>query len=507
MTLVARFSYRRAVRPRAAASAKSASQIASHVLVATDTSVGAAAAAVAMVVLAVVVQRAFTYPLWQDEVGAARAIVAPSFGGLLRQVTAQENHPPGFYALCWLIHRAGVPVVGLRAVSVLAAFALSFAVVPYTRRLLPLSLSALAGFMVALSWQLEMHGWELRPYALVALLSFLMVVAAERAAEHASLFRLALLAGAVALGVSLHEYFVFTIAAVLLWLVVWRPVAARRAVVAAIAVGLVPLGLWMPRFFEQYRHRHFATLPGFSLRGAIGLYADLFERSIPRGVVGGIAVVTVACLVLVGAARLWRDPQRGRLCVLAAVVPVVSAGLLWRAGPHVFAPRALIGVLPFAAICLAAALTALPRSVARVAAVGVAAVVLAGFARADGRIVPAYDRVAQVLVAQGWRPQEPIVLFGPLYAYLDPLDWYLPGDARLAPAWARSNRCRRVSIVAVGAPARALLRRRGDASKRAGGVAVAAEPWSLRTWHALQARGGTLIATRESPCLTVRWGK
>jgi hypothetical protein len=459
----------------------------------------------AAVNLAVTVPRALSYPLWQDEVGAARVVVARSFTSVLTKVTAHENHPPAFYALAWLVHRLGVPAVGARALSVGAAATLTLAVVLYARRLLPLYLAGLAGLMVGLSWQLEMHGWELRPYALLALISFAGVLAVERAAVSSTRARVAQLVLVVAVGALLHDYFVFTLAACVLWLFVSSPARSRKVVLGAIGIGLVPLALWTPRFLDQYEHRHFQTLPGFSAQRVGRLYADLLERSLPRGAVGAGVAAAVLALVVSGAARLWRDPGRGRLCALAAVVPVVVAALLWLAGPHVFAPRALIGVLPFAGICCAAALAWLPRSPALVASAAVAVVIVVGFSRADGRIVPNYDRVAAALVASGWRPQEPIVLFGPLYQYLDPLDWYLPGTARLAPASPRPGRCDRAFVVAVGGRARVLVRGGdGRGIHRVGGVLVARRPWRTIRRQARD-EGGTVIGTRATPCVTVRW--
>ena len=468
----------------------------------------AVASCVAGISLGITVPRAFGYPLWQDEVGTARAVVARSFSQLVATVTARENHPPGYYALVWFVHRSGVPVVDLRVLSVAAAATVVLAVVLYARRLVPLYLAGVAGLLVCLSWQLEAHGWELRPYALLALVSFAAVLAVERAAARPTPARLVQVVLVVSLGGVVHDYFVFTVAACVVWLFGSSAGRGRAGVLAAVASGMLPLALWAPRFLDQYRHRHFQTLPGFTVGGVMRLYADLFARSVPRGVLGGLSVAALFLLVITGGLALWRDPGRGRLCALAAVLPVAAAAGLWLAGPHVFAARALIGVLPFAAICCVAPLAALPRPTALIAAAAMVAVIAFGFSRSDGRIVPHYDRVAAALVASGWRPEQPIILFGPLYAYLDPLDWYLPGGARLAPALASTVPCTRASVVAVGAEARRLVRDGGGHGIRTvGGVVIAVERWRTTTWRDVRERGGTVIGTRKSSCLAVRWGR
>jgi hypothetical protein len=460
------------------------------------------AAAVAGINLAVTVPRAVHYPFWQDEVGAARIVVAPSFQRALDLVTARENHPPGFYLLLWSLHRLGLSVVAGRAVSVAAAALLTAAVVVYAARFLPPVAAAFAGLAVALSWQVEMHGWELRPYALLALTSFACIVAVERAESLPTRRRLVQLTLVVAAGSMLHDYFVFAVATAGTWLVLRG--RARTRVAAALVIGLAPLAVWAPRFLEQFRHRHYATLPGFSSDGAIRLYAELFERSVPHGAIALTGSALLLMLVVAGAAILWPDPGRGRLCALAAVCPLVAAVVLWAAGPHVFAARALVGVLPFAAICCAAALAALPRPAAVGALAVAAALVVAGFARGDGRIVPRYDRVADILVAEGWRPKDPLLLVGPLYAYLDPLDWYLPGDAPLAPAARIRGDCGRTFVVAVGTKGRSFER---SGSRRIDGIVVAPTRWRAIAWRRLIRSGATVIGTREAPCLELRWGE
>lgn len=457
----------------------------------------AVAAALGVASLAVTVPRALGYALWQDEVGAARPMVNGSFDGMLHAVASVENHPPGYYALGWLVHQAGVPVVWERAVSVAATALLASLVYLTARRLMSVLPAALAGLAIVLGWQFEKHGWELRPYALFALANVAAVLALRRAALRPTLRRCSVLAAAVATAALLHDYFVLTAAAGALWLFVSPVVRARRRVLASIAAGYLPLLLWAPGVLDQYRHRRYATLPGFDGRSIVDLYADLLERHVVPGARGLALSLAVLVLVLYGAARLWRDPGLGRLCALAATVPVAAASVLWALGPHVFAPRALIGVLPFAAIAIAAAVAA-PRPPFALAAAPAAALLLAaGYARADGRIVPDYDRVAAALVAEGWHEEDPIVLFGSTYDYLIPLDWYLPGADRLEIAAPTGGGCGEVFVVAVDGRGAALA----GGSRRVRHTLIGSTPWRARLWAEVERRGGVVLGTRRSACL------
>src|SRR5205807_6555983 len=124
----------------------------------------------------------------------------------------------------------------------------------------------------------------------------------------------------------------------------------------------------------------------------------------------------------------------------------------------------------------------------------------AAFVHGRGRIVPEYDRVASALVQQGWREQDPIFLFGPLFAYLHPLDWYLPGAQRLEVAGPAGPACDRVYVVAVGGRARALTAPLGDRVRRIGRTVVARLPNRPGVWSEVSRAQGHVLATRLSRC-------
>ena len=439
------------------------------------------------------VPRAVDYSFWQDEVGAARVITEPGPISMLRRVVGTENHPPGFYALGWLLDRLGIPVVWDRTISVLAAMALSALVVLYARRFVPLWGAALAGLVTALGWQFWRHGWELRPYAALALVCLLFVLALAWAGESPTRRRLAVLAAAVAAGTMTHFFFLFTLGAGLIW--VWLRKADLRRLLVAIAVGLLPLVAWLPAFYKQF-DRGLVRLPDFSLRSTLEGYAALFVR----GDVSLLVELLMLGLVLAGAVRLWRLSESGQLCALAATVPVVASSLVWLAGPDVFIVKNLLGAAPFAAVAVAAALAALPRPVALVATAGAAALIVASYVDTRGRIIPDYDRVAGALVEQGWQEGDPILVFGPPFQLLHPLDWYLPGRRLEIADW-NGRSCERVYVISVGGRGRALLR--GAPTESVRRIVVGRIPYRPELAGQARRRDGRVLATRASACTRV----
>jgi len=91
----------------------------------------------------------------------------------------------------------------------------------------------------------------------------------------------------------------------------------------------------------------------------------------------------------------------------------------------------LIVTGPFAAVAVTALVARLPRAPASLVACALAVLLGIGCVRAT-RVAPvAYDHVAASLVAEGWRPGDPIVVDGNVYALWGPLEWYLPGRPAL----------------------------------------------------------------------------
>lgn len=414
------------------------------------------AAAMGIVAAAVRVGGALHNAFWQDEVSSARIIVESTPVGLVRHVARTESTPPAWYALGWLVHHLGASAVDVRLLSVFAGALLAAAVVVYARTMLPLWASALAGLGVALGYQFVFHGRELRAYELHALLSVALAIAASAFVRNPSGRRALWLGLAVAVGSLTHYFFMLSLAAVLLWL--WTSPTARsvrRRGTIAVAAGLVPWVFWSPVFAFQYRHHRFSFIGPFDGHSVVTAYWSLFARGEPHtAILHSAAPLLVLAGVVAGSARLARRSDEGRLSALLTLIPLAAAAVIWLAGPRIFDMRNLIGVGPFAAIALSALVAALRRPAGAAACFAAVGLLVYGYLRAD-RIEPVpYDRVAQALVAEGWGPRDPIVLFGNFYAFRSPLEWYLPDQPALTLGDPRAGSCEQIFVVAVRGRAR-----------------------------------------------------
>jgi hypothetical protein len=420
--------------------------------------------------------------LWQDEVAAARVISEPSLVGMLRHVAGVEATPPFWYALGWLAHTFGLSPESFRIVSVLSGALLAGLVVILARRALPLWASVVAGLLVAFGWQFVMHGHELRAYELFALATVVLaLLLLKQLSAPAGRGRDLALVVCVALGSLTNYFFLLTLGAVLLW--IWTEPAlraTRRRLTCLVAIGLVPLALWSPVLVHQYLAQRFAWIGPFNLRRMLDAFWLLFAEHLPttagvRDLVPPLALVAV----IAGSIVLFRSSPAGRLVALLALVPFAVESLAWMAGARVFDPRNLIGAAPFAAVALAALAARLPRRLGYVAAAAVVSAVAVGSIQAEATPTTPYDRIASQLVAEGWTPSDPVVVFGNFFSFRDPLEWYLPGQPALTLAEPTGKSgCRAVFVVAQRpGNQRALLAAESPSAKRSvGSILVARLP-------------------------------
>ena len=399
--------------------------------------------------------------LWQDEIATVHVISEPTLRSTLGQIVARESTPPAYYVIARVVDRA---VSGLgpeartrvvRGLSIAFSFGCTLLTFALALQLLPRWAAALAGLLSSFAAILVAHGYELRAYPLLAVVCVAFALALERAAARPGLGRLAVVSAVVVLGSLTHYFFLFTLAAGALWLLVLSVERSVRARVgAALAIGLIPLAVWSPFWLDQYRHGLYATAPRLTVEGFFEFFPSLFA---PRQMVGdlGVAFAVVAALaVLVSSLLLLRRPE-GRLCALFVLVPVLSvSAMVWITGERIFHPRNLIGVAPFVAIALAWGCAALPwRRASYAAGCALAILVLGGFLYGEmalGRTP--YDRIAEQMIVQGFRNDEPILWFGP-YSGIFPVAWYLTADEP-ASMWPRilvssptEETCRAVAVV------------------------------------------------------------
>jgi uncharacterized membrane protein len=375
--------------------------------------------------------------LWEDELASEHVISEPTVRDALSQVVRSESAPPAYYLLARIADRPAVGLTldararALRGLSILFAIGCTLLTFALAAEFLPHWAAALAGVLATFGSVLVVHGSELRAYALLALCCVALALALERAVAEPTRRRLTLLAAVTAVGSLTHYFFLFTLAAGVVWLLIsgrTRRVVGR--VSAAIAVGLVPLLVWLPFWVRQYQHGRFATSPRLTFARFVDLMPSLF---VPDPLVHDAplaARIAVTLAVLVAAGLLIRRRGAGQLCGVLVLVPVVAVALLaWASGERIFNDRNQIGVTPFAAVALAWGCAALPwRKIGYAAAALAASLVIAGFAWAEAELgrTP-YDRIASAMVAQGFRGGEPVLWFGD-YAGMFPVAWYLTPD-------------------------------------------------------------------------------
>jgi hypothetical protein len=267
---------------------------------------------------------------------------------------------------------------------------------------------------------------------------------------------LASLSGIVALGSLTHYFFLFTLGAGALWVVIsGLPRTSIARVGAALLLGLIPLAFWAPYSLRQYRHGIYAMAPPFGFARFLSLLPQLLTSQAIVTIIGIVVSGVVTGAVLVSATFLLRRPP-GRLCALFVLAPFLAVSLMvWVTGERVYRDRNLIGVAPFAAIVLAWGCAALPwRRISFAAGFLVGALAVAGFAYGQvalGRTP--YDRIAHTMLEQGFRRGEPIYWFGSWEGQF-PVGWYLTSDEptntwpRLVLAQPRRGACRALEVVA-----------------------------------------------------------
>ncbi|HVU78240.1 MAG TPA: glycosyltransferase family 39 protein, partial [Gaiellaceae bacterium] len=401
--------------------------------------------------------------LSQDEVASARILREPTLPAALHRVVHTESTPPLWYSLAWLCHHAGVPIVDTRLLSVAVGAGLAVAVYLLAEALLPRWAALAAAGLVAVGYEPVYHGAELRSYELLALLSALLgLVLLRRRAGLA-------LAAIVWAGLLTHYFFVYSVAAALAWL--WLDPAARalrRRATLSIAAGAALAAPWLPAFLVQLHNDRFWWIKPFSARVVavtpLRLFVPFRFESLPLA-------LAVLALAAAGALLPARASADGRLLGALAFGPLVLAACVWAAGERDYAVRNLIEIAPFLAVAGAAALAALPRPAAlAAAAASVAAVAAAAVPQAT--LLPPYQQVARTLVSEGWHPSDPIAVFGNVFSFRAPLEWYLPHNPLLDVSHATDSECSALFVI-VRAEGRGKLPADVESSRRAGDFLVA----------------------------------
>lgn len=421
------------------------------------------------------VPAAIHYALWQDEIGTEHVIAEPTVGKAVQRVINYESTPPTFYLAARVADRAlsGLNLAtrarATRGLSIAFSVGCTALALLLALEFLPLWGAALAALLASFASELVIYGSELRAYSLFAFMCVAFALALTRAAREPTVRRLALLAFTVALGSMSHYFFLFTFAAGVLWLVTAsRNRSDLLRVGGALAVGLIPLAVWSPYWLQQFRNGHYGTAPPVSFTRVVEILPSLF---IPEQVVQktpeAISVLATLAVLVAAAFLVVRRPGTGRLCALCVLVPFfVISVMAWVSGKRVYDLRNHIGLTPFAAIALVWGCAAVPwRRVGYLAGIVVGALVLAGFTYSQvGLGRTPFNQIANDLIAQGFRTNEPVVWFG-VYGTVLPTAWYLtldePPDTRMRIRMSVPNgkACRLVEVVATDRNGRQWLAR------------------------------------------------
>lgn len=393
---------------------------------------------------------------WQDEVASARVLQQPTFGAMLGRVARTESTPPLWYAMGWMLHRAGVSIHDVRLFSVALDGMIVAGLVMLANSLLGPVLAVAAGSVAAITAQLSAHGRELRAYELFALLALAFAASLDRAALRPDPPRLALVGGVVTAGLLTHYFFAFTVAAAAVW-VVFEPLArpARRRLLAAVAAGCCLAAPWAPWFLRQFHADRYAWIGPFSPATVLATPLRILQPALASPPADLALLVWLVAAAILAA----RTGARARMVVALALLPIVLAALTWALGTRVYAVRNLIGTAPFLTVLLLAPLARVRPRTGLAAATAVLTIFAAAYAVDQFKPEVPYKGLAAALVADGWHRSSPVAVVGGPHALVSPLEWYLPG----APDFIRPTRLRRdesqvFAVLGARSPARTAVR-------------------------------------------------
>ena len=384
--------------------------------------------------------------LWFDEASTLILAGLP-LARLPALLVRNEMNPPLYYALMhlWLKLFAD-PRLGLRVFSALCGVAALAAFRPLAERLLPPRARLLSFFFAAFSSYWLHAAQDGRVYSLLLLVSVLCLRAVWDLMEAPSPRRWAAYAAFSALGLHLHYYFAFPLAAHAAWLG-WRFRREPRerlsylAAHAAVALAFAP---WLGHFAEQLR-AHVgdrtvgdALTPAHLLDSLGNMFFDVtfLGLALPHWLDAAIGAAFAALAAFGAFARSDAGERGARAFVLfslgAPIALIALAELV--VGRPITQARYFMPLSPLAYLLAARALSAPGRwtSAARLSFEAVAVAGAVGYF-ASGRLVdPRLDALAAA-IRRGSSPGTPVV-YVDMYDYLPMRAYYLPDRVNLLVA-------------------------------------------------------------------------
>ena len=298
-----------------------------------------------------------------DEAMLSVNIASRSFGGLLRPLDYDQTAPPLYL---WLTKcatlLAGVNEFALRSLPLIAGLLVPWATWRLGRRFLPEGAALFAGLVLALAPGLVQYAGVVKPYAIDALATVVLLDAASQVQQQDDARSWAWLISIGAIAVCLSTPALFVLAAIGTCLAIdkWRTRWACLVLGAVAWLGpfaaiyftiyrSAAAGQFMQRFWAS----DFLTPASFGVHGrAYGILRNSFlEALLLRPSPGSLA--TIFCLVaLLGI--VWLGRKRGWRHVWLLVGPVVMTAIASSFRRYPFSWRLLQFAVPLVALWLAA---------------------------------------------------------------------------------------------------------------------------------------------------------
>jgi len=309
------------------------------------------------------------YSFWRDEVASVLFSSAP-LSELLTIVGRNRNvaDVPFMATYMVLLHvwlQFAETEAQIRFLSVVAGVATTVPVYFVARRLAGWPAGILAAVVFATAPYVIEWNQEARAYSLAMLASATLTLLLLRAIERPTVLRWLLYGVVGAVGLYVHFFVGFVLAAHAGYVLLtrsWPPPRPLVAVVIPLAVAVLPLPYLMLTYGSSYGWIPPLTLNG--IRNTLAALASGIPLLVAMATLGTVAVVT------------QRRDRRIWLILAAALVPIVVAILV-----SVFRPmllgRYLVVSLPFIAILAGVGLSAIRPVVARAAVIGVLGILIA----------------------------------------------------------------------------------------------------------------------------------
>ena len=298
-----------------------------------------------------------TQGLWWDE-ATSGWLIRGGLGHVAPAVARSESTPPLYYLLAWgWTHVFGAGAVGLRSFSAVAGLATVPAAFAAGRTLATPRIGLIAAALVAVNPFLVWYSQEARAYALLALLSTIVLWMFARARERPSARRHVAWGVAAALALVTHYFAFFALLPEAVLLLADRRVPIRRRLIGP---GVAALGgIALAALVVQQTGAHalwFTVVPLATRIGEIG--TQFLVGFAPPATTLALVVALVATAG--GFALLGRAaPPERRAALIAGTVAIIAAGVpiaLALAGADFLNSRNVIPALVPAAIALACGL-------------------------------------------------------------------------------------------------------------------------------------------------------